>query len=204
MLEIVHNSSYSASGGKLTLMRNNSVVEQSKATWLAAMIEAEGTFTFQYNEQVKNGKLHSHIQPLVIFTNSDLLLVKRVDLIMRELGFPPYWRKPQISGIGRKQKTEVQYNGFKSLPLLKLLRPHMVGEKTECVDCMIQFIEYRQALAASGKPKAKYSEVEFGLLRRVREINSGHWRQAPKFSEISTAAVEQRRNDHAKQLRIVS
>jgi hypothetical protein len=205
MLAKINNSEYSASERKLLLMSNTRVVDHAKLAWLTAMIEAEGTFTFQYNEQEKDGTIHSHIQPLVIFTNSDLLLVNRVAEIMTGFGFPPYWRKPRISGIGKKQKTEVQYNGFKALPLLKLLRPHMVGEKTECVDCMIKFIEFRQALQAAHKPKVKYGDVEFGLLRRVRAINSGHWKQVPKFSQISTEAVKQRREDHAKtKLAIVS
>lgn len=170
--------------------------------WLAAMLEAEGTFTFQYNEQVKNGKLHSHIQPLTIFTNSDMKLVDRVEEVFKNLGFDSYRRPPFIGGLGKKKKCEIQYNGFKSLPLLELLRPYMIGEKTECVDCMIGFVKYRQELQAAGKPKAKYSEVEFGFLRRVREINSGHWRQEPKFSQISESAVAERRNGCGKVLEI--
>lgn len=172
--------------------------------WLAAMLEAEGTFTFQYNEQVKNGKLHSHIQPLTIFINSDMRLVDRVEGIMRGLGFIPH-RSPARrykTSIGLKKKVEIRYNGFKALPLLELLRPYLVGEKTECVDCMIGFVKYRQKLQAAGKPKAKYSEVEFGFLRRVREINSGHWRQEPKFSQISESAVAGRRNGCGKVLEI--
>ena len=81
----------------------------------------------------------------------------------------------------------------------------MVGEKTECVDCMIKFIEFRQALQAAGKPKQKYGEEEFELLRRVREINSGHWNLARKYAQVSPAAVEQRRANNAKaKLAIVS
>ena len=176
---------------------------REETIWLAAMLEAEGTFTFAYNEQVKNGKLHSHIQPLAIFVNSDMRLVDRVEQIVNDLGFVPYRRDHFNSGIGRKEKVEIQCRGFKLLPLLELLRPHMVGEKTECVDCMIQFIEHRQYLQTVGRPKQKYGEIEFGLLRRVREINSGHWRQAPKFSQISTEAVSGRRDAVAKKLRLV-
>jgi hypothetical protein len=176
---------------------------REKVIWLCAMLEAEGTFSFQYNEQVKNGKLHSHIQPLVIFVNSDMALVDRVHVVIAELGFVPYRGRPKTSGLGKKKKAEVTCNGFKSLPLLKMLRPYMVGEKTECVDCLIRFIEYRQHLQSIGKPKKIYSDVEFALLRRVREINSGHWRQAPKFSQISTEAVSGRRDAVASRLRLV-
>ena len=172
--------------------------------WLAAMLEAEGTFTFQYNEQVKDGRVSTHIQPLALFINSDMGLVDRVEQVMCELGFAPHRGKPSVGGIGKKLKVELRYNGFKSLALLRVLRPYMIGAKTECVDCMIEFIEYRQRLAKAGKPKAKYGEVEFGLLRRVREINSGHWRQTPKFSKISTDAVAERREIQARKLSLVS
>lgn len=102
--------------------------------WLAAMLEAEGIFTFQYSGQLKNGKVDSHIQPLVIFINSDLLLVGRVEQVMSDFGCVPHQGKPRTTGMGGKLKTELLYNGFRSLPLLELLRPHMVGEKTECVE----------------------------------------------------------------------
>lgn len=166
--------------------------------WLAAMLEAEGTFTFQYNEQIKQGKIHSHIQPRLLFVNSDMSLVAKVELIMSDLGFVARRGKEFVKGMGKKPKVELSYSGFKCLPLLELLRPYLVGEKTECADCMIDFVKYRQHLQSIGKPKAKYSEVEFGFLRRVREINSGHWRQSPKFSLISTLAVEGRRQECAK------
>jgi hypothetical protein len=172
--------------------------------WLTAMLEAEGTFTFQYNEQVKDGRISTHIQPLVIFVNSDMALADRVEEVMKELGFTTYRRPPYKGGIGTKPKAEISDRGFRVLPFLQLLRPFMVGDKAECVDCMIEFIEYRQRLQAAGKPKAKYSEVEFGLLRRVREINSGHWRQTPKFSKISTDAVADRREQHTRQMKLVS
>lgn len=68
---------------------------------------------------------------------------------------------------------------------------------------MIEFIKFRQHLQAIGKPKQKYSEVEFALLRRVWQINSGPWRQAPKFSHISTEAVGERREAASRKLQLV-
>lgn len=160
-------------------------------SWLAAMIECEGTFTFQYNEQVQDGKLSTHIQPRVIFVNSDFVLVDAVDETMTALGVSVYRRpKPFTAGMGKKPKREIQVNGFKCLPLLKLLLPAMVGAKREVAQCMIDFIEYRKGL---NQPKQKYGDYEFELLRRVREINSGQWNNKPKFSLISTEAVAERR-----------
>jgi hypothetical protein len=165
--------------------------KQKKIAWLAAMLECEGTFTFQYNEQIKEGRLHSHIQPRIIFVNSDFAMVDAVAKTFRNLGFEPYERPgTHAPGIGKKPMREIQYNGFKSLPLIKLLRPEMVGAKIEVVDCMIAFIEYRQGLK---QPKQKYGDYEFELLRRVREINSGQWNNKPKFALISTEAVKERR-----------
>ena len=61
------------------LIQGAKPVSTRSAAWLAAMIECEGTVTFQYNEQIKGGKLHSHIQPRVVFVNSDYLLVDAVE-----------------------------------------------------------------------------------------------------------------------------
>lgn len=170
----------------------NSGCDRNKlVTWLAAMLECEGTFTFQYNEQVKNGILHSHIQPRLIFVNSDFAMVDAVVEAMRSLGFVAYERLvTSTTGLGKKPKRELQYSGFKSLPLLKMLLPEMVGAKREVVECMIAFIEYRMKLKM---PKRKYGDYEFSLLRQVREINSGQWNNKPKFSEISEDAVGERR-----------
>lgn len=203
MLAKDNNSDYSASRGEILLMKNSRVVDSMKTVWLAAMLEAEGTFSFQYNEQYKGGKLHSHIQPLVIFVNSDMKLIDRVQEVIADLGFVPYRGRPKTTGIGRKKKSYISCNGFKALPLLKLLRPHIVGQKLECVDCIIEFIEYRLMLQAAGTPKKIYSDVEFTLLRRVRAINSGHWRQSPKFSFLDATAVQQRREQCATGIRLV-
>ena len=158
--------------------------------WLAAMFECEGTFTFQYNEQVDGGGLKSHIQPRVIFVNTDFKLVDAVDDGLRMFGFQAYRNDHIKGGLGKKKKAELQVNSMKSLPLLKLLRPFMIGDKSEVVDCLIAFIEYRLSRPKKARP---YGEYEFSLLRRVREINSGHWRLKRKFSSISSETVRQRR-----------
>src|ERR1700722_1396788 len=119
-----------------------------------------------------------------------MLLIERVEVVAIKLGFKPYRREPFISGIGKKPKAELQWYGFKAIPFVKLLRPFMVGEKLEAADCLIRFVEYRKSLL---RPKQAYGEFEFSLLRRVREINSGHWRHQPKFSSISSTTVSQRR-----------
>jgi hypothetical protein len=182
---------------KMVVMENMITVlsaeRNKKIAWLSAMFECEGCFTFQYNEQKKDGRIHSHISPRVIFVNSDFSMVDAVGAVMMELGFDPYQKPEFIGGLGKKPKREIAYSGFRCLPLLLMLRPEIVGEKKECVDCMIAFIERRKKLQAEGKPKQKYDEYDFELLRRVRKINSGHWRQRPKFSDISEEAVEGRR-----------
>lgn len=171
--------------------RGNEQERSKKLTWISAMLECEGTFTFQYNEQIKNGKMHSHIQPRVIFVNSDISLVDAVEKMIVDLtGIVPYRRDGFKTGVGKREKSEVQINGFHSLPFLKEVRPYVVGAKGELVDILIRFIEYRQSLA---QPKQRYGDLEFELLRRVREINSGHWAHQPKFSSISSETVRQRR-----------
>src|SRR6266404_3682915 len=175
--------------------RDNQQERLRKMVWLAAMLECEGTFTFQYNEQVKEGRIHSHIQPRIIFVNSDLKLVDAVEAAMKPFG--TYRRDGIRGGIGRRPKSEVQVNGFRSLPLLYLLRPFMVGAKIEVVDYMIQFIEYRKSLKNG---KQKYGDLEFDLLAQVRKINSGHWHRSPKFSSVSSTTVRQRRAAQAAKI----
>ena len=183
-------------------MAVNDNLDREKLVWLAAMLEAEGTFTFQYNEQEKDGRLSTHIQPRVIFVNSDFALVDGVKAAAMTLGFELYQR-PTVynSGMGKKPKKELQYNGFRCLPLLKMLLPEIVGEKKVCVQCMIDFIEYRQSLK---QPKQKYGDYEFELLRRVREVNSGKWDRQPKFSSITTDAVSKRRKATRSRLKLVA
>jgi len=116
-------------------------------------------------------------------------------------GIPPYRSRAKRTGIGQKPKVEVQLNGFKVLPLLHMVLPLMIGEKKEVVKCMIDFIEYRQSLHL---PKQRYSDYEFSLLRKVREINSGSWRHSPKYSSISSETVRQRREQVRKTAKIQS
>lgn len=158
--------------------------------WLACAFECEGTFTMQYTEQVQDGALKHYIQPRLIFVNSDMRIVENVDRILRANDFVPYRRNDIVGGLGSKKKTEIACLGKKALPILKLLRPFIVGEKSECLDLMIAFIEYRQSLKPLNRP---YSDYEYGLFRRIRQINSGHWRRKQKYSELSPETVRQRR-----------
>src|SRR6266404_344130 len=171
--------------------RENEQERLQAIAWITAMLECEGTFTFQYNEQYKNGRMHSHIQPRVIFVNSDRLLVDTVDVTLARLtGIKPYRKDGIRCGMGKKLKSEIQINGFKVLPFLKQIRPYIAGSKAQIVDYMIQFIEYRQSLAL---PKQAYGDFEFDLLAKVRKINSGHWKKQPKFAAISSTTVRRRR-----------
>ncbi len=174
------------------LIQGAKPVSTHSAAWLAAMIECEGTVTFQYNEQIKGGKLHTHIQPRVVFVNSDYLLVDAVKQAMADFsGTIPYdYVVNSARSLGKKPKRDVQINGFKCLPLLKAIQPEMVGVKAEVTKCVIDFIEYRQSLK---QPKQKYGDYEFELLRRVRQINTSGWVTKPKFALISTEAVAERR-----------
>ena len=117
MLALRSKSRDTASGGNIIAMPISRLMDidqkcEMKAVWLCAMLEAEGTFSFAYNEQIKDGTIHSHIQPIVIFTNSDMRLVKRVDDVLCELGFTPYRGKEFSGGMGRKPKRDLQYRGF--------------------------------------------------------------------------------------------
>jgi hypothetical protein len=175
--------------------KDNQQVRIRKLIWMSAMLECEGTFTFQYNEQNRKGKIHSHLQPRIIFVNSDQKLVNAFQNLAAEFGYEMYRRDGIKSGMGEKEKSELQYNGFKTLPFLHQLKPFMIGVKLELLDLLIRFIEYRQSL---DRPKQIYSDFEFGLFRRVREINSGHWKRIPKFSLLTSETVRQRREDLAK------
>lgn len=173
----------------------NQPERSSMLWWLGAMFECEGTFTLQYTETEEDGGLKSYIQSRLLFVNSDLKLVDRVERLVREIGYAhkPSRKDGIVCGIGRKKKSQLSYLGKKTLPLLKLLRPYIVGDKAECADCMIDFMDYRESLRAIKKTAQPYSEYEFALFRRIREINSGHWRRKPKFSDLSPETVRQRR-----------
>jgi hypothetical protein len=161
--------------------------------WLACAFECEGTFTLQYTETEEDGGLKSYIQPRMIFVNSDMKIAQKVERILVDNDFvKPYRRNGIQSGIGKKKKTEIACLGKKALPILRLLRPYIVGDKAECVDMMIEFIVYRQSLKQINQP---YTDYEYGLFNRVRAINSGHWKRKPKFSELSSETVRQRRLD---------
>src|SRR5271163_4895196 len=100
MLALRHRSGDTASGGNIIAMPISRLADadqkrEMKLVWLAAMLETEGTFTFAYNEQHKDGKLHSHIQPLVLFVNSDMKLVDRVEEVIADLGFLPHRSRPK-------------------------------------------------------------------------------------------------------------
>lgn len=162
-----------------------------RLVWLASMLESEGTFTFQYNEQVKNGGLHSHIQPRVLFTNTDKDLNNMVQAIwFMEFGLECHRKDGIKGGLGQKLKSLLMVSSFGIAPFLREIRPFMVGGKSRLVDLLLQFIDYRQSLRNCHQ---RYGEFEFSILKQVREINSGHWRNTPKFSAISSETVRQRR-----------
>jgi hypothetical protein len=170
--------------------RDNQQERLMKLIWLTAMLEAEGTFTFQYAEQEQDGALKCHITPRIIFVNTDFVLVDRTDQLITEFSGIKAYRGNMKGGLGRKPKNELQINGQKTLPLLKILHPYVYGSKKEAVEHLISFVEYRQSLKHRNQV---YGDYEYSLVARVREINSGHWRRKSKYFAISSETVRQRR-----------
>jgi hypothetical protein len=170
--------------------RENQQERLMKLIWLTAMLEAEGTFTFQYVEQEQDGALKCHITPRIIFVNTDFVLVDRVDRLITDFSGIKAYRCNMKGGLGRKPKNELQVSGQKTLPLLKILHPYVYGSKKEAVEHLISFVEYRQSLKRRNQV---YGEYEYSLVARVREINSGNWIHKSKYFAISSETVRQRR-----------
>lgn len=134
----------------------------------AGIIMGEGNIAIQ---KCKNGK-YTIYQPRLSVVNTDRSLVKFVVDSIGGLLVP----KP-LSHAQKHKKWKPCFrsclSGFKLLPALELIEPYIVSPKwRKRIKITRDYIVSRQlALKEKGRKLAHYTEIEFKMIDRLKELN---------------------------------
>jgi hypothetical protein len=119
--------------------------QERELVWLAAMIEAEGSITFQ---TVRRDGGRIIITPFVCFVNSDALLLSRVRGLLTRLAVDAKSR-PRSCGFARHSSAKlpcsmVRVDGEACQPVLEAILPFMVGAKRRNAKVVLRYLASRK------------------------------------------------------------
>ena len=143
--------------------------QERSLTWLAAVIECEGSVSVQVYT-LPDGRVR--LTPFVSFVNSDDLLLKRVAEIFDEIGVK--WRNCKHSTPTVKPVSTYRVDGIKPVKLLlTTILPYMVGEKVRNAQNVLEFIKSREERGIQRNElghlrRAEYSRREIDLITEFR------------------------------------
>jgi hypothetical protein len=144
------------------------LVSEAEVGWLSGILDGEGCVTAFFGVR-KSGKL-SNVSPQVMMGNTDQAIVDKYIDILKRLGVGVYVsaRKPQHrTGVDGATPTTKQYKqlymastvGFlRCQRLLRIVRPHLAGDKRERADAILALIDSRLERCVSN---GKYSNVPY-------------------------------------------
>lgn len=116
-------------------------------SWLAAVIESEGSIS--YIKRLYYPQKKTHYLPSVTIVNTDADLLNACIAIMKENGIGCYVgkkRQPK-SSISKKECAMVQVTGYKRIKtLLELLKPFFKSNKRFRCDKLLEIINYRLSI----------------------------------------------------------
>jgi hypothetical protein len=177
--------------------------------WLAGLIEGEGSIVLQVN--ARNGRIQGlRVNPRVILTNTDQLLIEKACSILDRLGIGKWVNhtKPNnrahanLVKVSYKDITYIHITGFKRLQdLLNIVGPHFYGEKAERVRLLQKFIarRFRKAetrnISANSCYDAEDIENMLEFLRLTKSPNYG------KITGMLNEHTREAKHEHRKAMK---
>lgn len=170
--------------------------QERELVWLAAMIETEGSITFQ---TVRRPEGRIVITPFVCFVNSDVRLFSRVRELLTQLvaSLP---QRPRSIGLTRHRATnkgcvQVRVDGEACQPVLEAILPFMVGEKRRNAKVVLRYLASRKRHlwtrrnCLGQKKRNGYTFAEIALVCSIRShvsaLSSETLRQASNVGKRS-------------------
>lgn len=176
-----------------------------KLTWLAAMIEAEGSITFG----VTISKKRMVIVPAVHFVNSDELLLEEVSLVLSAI----LRERAGIVKIRRTSPANFKHDGVNPCRVIILsdmvsveavliaIRPYMIGKKRRNADVVLAFINSRKSSLFERNPETGrllrllYTDEEIELVASIRVHKRAH---SPETLRSTVAEFRRQRDDKVR------
>lgn len=139
--------------------------DQSHWARMAGLYEGDGSFTLMPSVDRKSGSIH-HIRPIAIFTNTSVRLLEEVKRCLDSDGVKFVTSRANRSDISVKPSWHIrtQYIGDTGR-VLRLIRPHMLGEKIARADLVLEFCDRH------GR-RSPYSSRDIWIMNEVRRLNN--------------------------------
>jgi len=170
LTDILINYKYERENHEDETMGNQQERFNLELAWLAGIIEGEGwiSLTMVSSEKRNKSKLPA-FRPLIGVTNTDLLMIEKIEEIFKLLGLK-FRKQIRLSGLGSDgifRKTRIELSVFSRQYITKLanlILPYMHGEKKNRINKLFDFYKVRDS-----KPKAginsKYGPEEFAIYK---------------------------------------
>lgn len=146
--------------------------ERFDLAWLAGIIEGEGWISLSIvSSQQPDKKLYPAFVPTIGVTNTDLMMIKKIEEIFISLGLK-YTRQVRdkyvgSDGVARKAKIELSVRAKKHIiTLSNSILPYMNGEKKNRIHKLFEYYKIRESKPKSGKD-SKFGKQEYEIYKSL-------------------------------------
>jgi hypothetical protein len=151
--------------------------QERSLTWLAAVIECEGSISCQVYT-LPDGRVR--VTPFVCVVNSDQCILKEAAKIFDLLGVK--WRKCRHKGINVPVSI-YRCDGLKPVKvLLEAILPYMIGEKRKNAENILEYIQSRAIRGIKRNKLGHIHRVEYSK-REIELVTEFRTHKLAKSSE---------------------
>ena len=142
-----------------------------RLSWLAGILDGEGTISFASKFSKSSRQKNYHFRPELKVDNTDQVMLDEIMSILDEVGAAYYVRdtgkSPSKRNPNWKKSTRIIIEGLKRLrSFLPIISPYLINKKPQA-DLLMEYIESR----LTGPHKGPVTEKEEDIILQVRKLN---------------------------------
>lgn len=146
--------------------------KEIKLSWLAAIIEGEGCFSFH-----KAGGNRKHFGFTINITNTDLIILDECAKILNSHDIHTKFYMRKVYFAHRKQGYNLIVNGLDGITkTIDLILPYMIGEKKAQAIIMREFLIRRKSLSVANvghsARRIAYNEIDYSYFNAFNSLKN--------------------------------
>lgn len=143
--------------------------EVKDLSWLAGIIDGEGTITIRYKNRRNANPI---LQPVFTVVNTNMKIMDEIERILRKLELP-FWISNSKQTKNWKARKIVEISGIKRLSkFLPIIEKYLIGKQEEC-RLVREWCDKRLLLYGKHGTHEYYSRQDFETLVKIKTLH-GH------------------------------
>ena len=146
-------------------------VTEIEKSWLAGIIDGEGSIRIDYPRIQKAGQRSGSAQPGIVITNNDWAIIEKAVDICQRIGITPHVSRR--NGNRNKTKDILILGMPKIMKILVAVMPYLTGQKSKQAIVLYRFCEQRVSLgdvnSLANRDRA-YTQGQINMIWEIKNI----------------------------------